>query len=48
MKHFTPITISKAHEHEEVGLPVVSILDRVFGFVLDLMDVKQKTPQPLT
>ena len=45
MKHFTPITVLKAHE--AVGLPIISILERVFGFVLELADIKQKSPQPL-
>ena len=45
MKHLTPITVLKAQE--DGGPVIVAILDRVFAFVLDLVNVKQKAPQPL-
>ena len=46
MKHLTPVTVLKAYY--DGGQTIIAILDRVFGFVLDLADVKQKSPQSLT
>jgi len=43
MKHLRPITVLKAQY--DGGQTIIAILDRVFGFVLDLADIKQKSPE---
>lgn len=42
MKHVTPVTVCKAQNNED---EVSQLLEQIFDFVIELVDVKGKTEQ---
>ena len=45
MKHLSRVTVAKADVVENVD--VDAILARIFGFILDVLQLKGKSPQPV-